>query len=87
MSADAYTYADHEPAVRDALARGFPKAVADTHEGYLGRVHALVVSADFNGTSDGYRQERGWEVLRAELAPEHLAAVSVVMAVAPEELW
>jgi len=70
MAARVYEFEAIAPRVRDALRRAFPEDTVDVSEGYLGRVHVLVVSSRFNGLTEMQRQNMIWEVLRAELGDE-----------------
>jgi stress-induced morphogen len=74
-------------AVKKALRRGFPDAENIlTEPGHAGRVHARVVSPEFNGLSERRKQELLWKVLREELG-EEAQYVTIALAYGTDEYY
>ena len=81
-----YDYETLAPRVRAALRRAFPEnSTIVTSPGYKGRVHAKVVSEQFNGITEREKQAIIWDALREEL-PEEAQAVSLALAYGTDEL-
>lgn len=87
MTAVRFEYEELSRRVLAALRKQFPEDTIDLSEGYLGRVHVLVVSPQLNGKSEGEKQNLLWDVLRAELDPDDQQGVSFVIGRGTEELW
>ena len=85
MAATQFEYDKVASEVETAVRKAFPRAFVDLSEGYLGRVHLVVVSRDFDGLSEKQKQDKLWEVLRAELGSA-AQAVSLAMAWGVDEL-
>lgn len=85
MSAVAYSYTELAPKVEQALRSAFPTDTIETREGYLGRVHALVVSRRLNGMTERQKQDFLLDVLNAELGKE-AEGVTVVLGYGTDEL-
>lgn len=85
MSARKFEYGELAPKVEEALRRAFPRDTVELSEGYLGRVHVLVVSNQLNGLSEHGKQDRLWEILQAELG-EDAQGVSLVIGYGTSEL-
>lgn len=87
MAARKYDYGKLSAKVAGALAKEFSNGdLVELTEGYLGRVHALIVSSKLNGMTDSSKQNYVWERLKAELGRD-AQGVSVVMAYGTDELW
>jgi stress-induced morphogen len=71
-----------ERVLRDAFG---PNAAIRTEEGWHGRVHAKIVSSDFDGKSEDQKQEMIWSVLRERLG-DNAQAVSLVLAYGLDEV-
>ncbi len=81
-----FDYETLAPRVRAALRRAFPdNSTIVTSPGYRGRVHAKVVSEQFNGISEREKQAIIWDALREELN-EEAQAVSLALAYGTDEL-
>ncbi len=81
-----FDYETLAPKVKAALRRAFPEnSTIVTSPGYRGRVHAKVVSEQFNGISEREKQAIIWDALQDELA-EEAQAVSLAMAYGTDEL-
>ena len=86
MPAQTFNYTALAPRVEEALRRHkFPKDIVEVSEGYLGRVHVLVVSPQLNGLTEEQKQNTIWEILKAELA-DGAQGVSLVIAYGTDEL-
>ena len=71
-----------EQAFRDALG---DNATIVTNPGYLGRIHAKVVSAKLDGKSEPEKQAYLWDILRVHLG-DKAQAVSLVIGYGTDEL-
>ena len=81
-----YDYEALAPKVKAALRRAFPdNSTIVTSPGYRGRVHAKVVSEQFNGISEREKQNIIWDALNSELS-EEAQAVSLALAYGTDEL-
>ena len=81
-----YDYAVLAPKVKDALRRAFPEnSTIVTSPGYKGRVHAKIVSEQFNGIPERDKQAIIWDALNDELK-EEAQAVSLALAYGTDEL-
>lgn len=86
MPAQVFDYKALASTVEEALRRvRFTDGLVEVSEGYLGRVHVLVVSPLLNGLSEEQKQNAVWEILKAELG-EDAEGVSLVMAYGTDEL-
>ena len=85
MAARRFDYSKTAQDAEAAVRKAFPKAFVDVSEGYLGRVHLVVVSRDFDGLSEKQKQDKLWEVLKAELG-RNAQAISLAMAWGVDEL-
>lgn len=73
--------------VEQALRRRFPHAEnIRTEPGYQGRIHARVVSREFNGLTEHEKQDLLWKMLREELGPE-TARISLGLAYGTDEYY
>ena len=88
MPAQVFDYEELAKKVEAALRNedAFPKDTVEITEGYLGRVHVLVVSPKLNGMSGQQKQDLVREILNAELGEEEAQGVSLVLAWGTEEL-
>lgn len=81
-----YNYDEVAPKVINALRSAFPtNSTIVTSRGYGGRVHAKVVSEQFNGISEREKQAIIWDALRDKLK-EDSQAVSLALAYGTDEL-
>ena len=81
-----YDYAALAPKVKAALRRAFPEnSTIVTSPGYKGRVHAKIVSEQFNGMTERDKQAYIWDALNDELK-EEAQAVSLALAYGTDEL-
>lgn len=81
-----YDYEEMASRVRAALRRAFPdNSTIVTSPGYRERVHAKVVSEQFNGISEREKQNIVWDALNSELS-EEAQAVSLALAYGTDEL-
>ncbi len=63
-----YDYEEIAPRVKAALRRAFPEnSTIVTSPGYKGRVHAKIVSEQFNGMTERDKQAYIWDALNDEL--------------------
>jgi hypothetical protein len=86
MAAKRYDFAKLSEKVKAALSAAFgDRALIELSEGYLGRVHVLLVTGDLNGKSDSEKQNFVWDILKAELG-RSAQGVSLVIAYGTEEL-
>ena len=85
MSAVTYDYSSLADRVRRVLRTKLHTSQLKTSKGYLGRVHVMLVSEEFNGLSEERKQETVWDVLRAELGDE-AQGVSLVLPYGTDEL-
>ena len=81
-----FDFAQEAKKVQAILQEAFgPNAAVHTEEGWHGRVHAKIVSSDFDGKSEVEKQEMIWSVLRERLGAES-QAVSLVLAYGLDEI-
>lgn len=81
-----YDYAALAPKVKAALRRAFPEnSTIVTSPGYKGRVHAKIVSEQFNGMTERDKQAYIWDALNDELK-EEAQVVSLALAYGTDEL-
>ena len=81
-----YDYTVLAPKVKAALRRAFPEnSTIVTSPGYKGRVHAKIVSEQFNGMTERDKQAYIWDALNDELK-EDAQAVSLALAYGTDEL-
>jgi hypothetical protein len=85
VAATIHDYAQLSRNVQETLLRAFPDSYIELTEGYLGRVHVLLISPQLNGLTEHGKQNTIWEVLKAEMGDES-QGVSVVMAYGTDEL-
>ena len=86
MQTKEYDYASFAPKVKAALRRAFPEnSTIVTSPGYKGRVHAKIVSEQFNGMTERDKQAYIWDALNDELK-EEAQAVSLALAYGTDEL-
>ena len=85
MSTTTYDYETLAQKTKAGLRRAFPHDTIETRPGYQGRVHLLVVSSQFNGMTEGQKQNLFWEILKTEV-PEEAQAVSVAIVYGTDEL-
>ena len=86
MPATVFDYRRVAAAAKGALQEAFSDSLIETEEGFAGRVHIKIVSPKFNGKNEKRKQNMVWEVLKAELEPEDLAGVSLVMPYGMDDL-
>ena len=68
VQTEEYDYAALAPKVKAALRRAFPvNSTIVTSPGYKGRVHAKIVSEQFNGMTERDKQAYIWDALNDEL--------------------
>jgi hypothetical protein len=73
--------------VEQALRRRFPHAEnIMTEPGYKGRIHARVVSKEFNSLSEREKQDLLWKKLREELGAES-TRISLGLAYGTDEYY
>ncbi len=85
MSVRTVDYDKIEARVREALYKHFSENTAiDTKKGYGGRVHAKLVSPNFNGLSETEKQMLVWDALRQELGDD-VIDVALVLAYGTDE--
>ena len=83
---DDFDYEALAPRVKVALRRAFPEnSTIVTTPGYRGRIHAKIVSEQFNGISERDKQAIIWDALRDEMKEES-QAVSLALAYGTDEL-
>jgi len=81
-----FDYEALAPRVKAALRRAFPEnSTIVTSPGYRGRIHAKVVSEQFNGITEREKQAIIWDALRDELH-EEAQGVSLALAYGTDEL-
>jgi len=81
-----FDYEALAPRVKAALRRAFPEdSTIVTSPGYRGRIHAKVVSEQFNGITECEKQAIIWDALRDELW-EEAQGVSLALAYGTDEL-
>lgn len=86
VQTEEYDYAVLAPKVKAALRRAFPEnSTIVTRPGYKGRVHAKIVSEQFNGMTERDKQAYIWDALNDELK-EDAQAVSLALAYGTDEL-
>jgi hypothetical protein len=85
MPAQVFDYETLAPQVEQALRREFTDGLVEVSQGYLGRVHVLLVSPQLSGLSEEQKQGKIWEILKAELGEES-QGVSLVAAYGTDEL-
>jgi len=84
MEAATYDYPVLARRVRQALRAGLHPTKLRLSQGYLGRVHVLVRTEEFNGLSENAKQERVWEVLKRTLGAD-AQGVSLVLPYGTDE--
>lgn len=85
LSVRTVDYDKIERKVREALRKHFSENTAiDTNRGYGGRVHAKLVSPNFNGLSETEKQQLVWDALRQELG-EDVQDVALVLVYGTDE--
>lgn len=83
---EEYDYAALAPKVKAALRRAFlEKSTIVTSPGYKGRVHAKIVSEQFNGMTERDKQTYIWDALN-DMLKEEAQAVSLALAYGTDEL-
>ena len=86
VQTEEYDYAALAPKVKAALRRAFPEnSTIVTSPGYKGRIHAKIVSEQFNGMTERDKQAYIWDALNDELK-EDAQAVSLALAYGTDEL-
>lgn len=85
MPTVAHDYDTSAATITTALRRAFPLDTIETRPGYLGRVHVLVVSSQFNGMTERQKQTLFWDILRHE-AGDEAQAVSAAILYGTDEL-
>lgn len=86
MSVLSFDYSIEAKRITDALRKHFPYDTIATDEGYKGRVQVKVVSALFSGKTEAQKQEIIWGILKDELNPEDIQAVSLAIVYGTDEL-
>ena len=88
MSTRVAKFSQTKPEVEKILKEAFPQASLEVTPGYQGRIHAVIVSPEFNGMTEKQKQDKVWRELKKRLRdhPDYLMSIAVVIVYGMDEL-